>query len=294
MGIVAYWADQGRVTGGGPSDPKAYMAWRAAGNQPYSMKLDDDSQWYSYQRIEPFASIFGAAADMVELGQTNTSEETVGRAMSMIKDNLTNKTYMLGIENMLKAWADPKRYGENWIETLAGSSIPAFVGGIARANDPINRRQSGAAEAIMARIPGQREKLEPRYTITGKVSERDHPILSAITPFSPVDTKPENVVEGELARLGRLGYSIPDLPRRTKRIRTGLNAKADEMTQDEYAILMSWTRQANDILAPMISSPSWNTMDDDTKLDVIRSVFDKMRRPGHIEVSSSMKNRLLN
>jgi len=293
MGIMAYYADQGRVTGGGPSDPRAYAAWRAAGNQPYSLRLTPDSKrWYSYQRIEPFASVMGAAADFVELGHTKKTGEAFKRSLSLIKDNLTNKTYMMGAENVLKAWADPERYGENWLESIVGSAIPASVSAVARVGDPINRSQVGPREAVMNRIPGLRQKLEPKYTITGDVSKRDHPVLSAVTPFSPVDLKPEKVVEAEMARLAQLGYSIPGLPRRTKKINRDPLAKSDNMNAAEYAVLMDWTRKATRILEPMISSPSWKKLDEQDQADIIKDVYEKMREPGSYDVLARMRERL--
>ena len=56
---------RGEISGAGPTDPQQRAAMLANGWQPYSVKIGDT--WYSYRRLDPFASILGPTADLVEL-----------------------------------------------------------------------------------------------------------------------------------------------------------------------------------------------------------------------------------
>src|SRR5262249_7437829 len=53
-------AEKGLMTGNGPRDPQERAAWLME-HQPYSVRIGDG--WYSYQRLEPYATWMGIAAD---------------------------------------------------------------------------------------------------------------------------------------------------------------------------------------------------------------------------------------
>ncbi|KKL69872.1 hypothetical protein LCGC14_2110570, partial [marine sediment metagenome] len=62
VGMLAY---AGQVTGGGPTDPGLRRTLMLTGWQPYSIKIPGG--WIEYNRLEPLGSIFGMAADFVEI-----------------------------------------------------------------------------------------------------------------------------------------------------------------------------------------------------------------------------------
>jgi len=59
---IAELAQQGHITGSAPSDKGKAAMMRANGWQPYSIKWGD--KYYSYLRMDPFASTMGVAADL--------------------------------------------------------------------------------------------------------------------------------------------------------------------------------------------------------------------------------------
>ena len=75
------------------SQQKAAML--AQGWQPYSINVG--GKWYSYRRLDPFASLFGPVADFVELGKQipATDGDKIGAAVvASLANNLINKTYL--------------------------------------------------------------------------------------------------------------------------------------------------------------------------------------------------------
>ncbi len=284
----------GRATGGGPSDPDDYRKWIEAGNQPYSFKVGDT--WVSYQRIEPFASIFGMAADVAETAQA-PSDQALDRAFAAVKDNLANKTFLLGVENLSKAWANPKRYGTTFVKSFASSMIPAgsLLGAAARATDPVQRMTAGdsAGESILNaaknRIPGARQTLEPRYSVTGKPIVDEYNTFNALLPFSlaPATADPVDV---ELNRLASMGYKVPN-PQDRKRHIPGEQSK-QRATRAEYAIFHRSNRAAADAVRGIITDPSWANLDPQTQSNIIMSIYKKYGAVASATVRGEMYRRI--
>ena len=168
--MVANLAQQGLVTGGPPSDRNKGGLMRANGWQPYSIKIGD--RYYSYLRLDPFASTLGVAADLAtaEEGMTDNEREH-GAALltvSIIK-NLASKTWLSGITDAITAMEDPERYGGSFIKRLAGSAaVPTGVAQVSRTIDPTFRDSTDSSEYIQSRIPGMSSKLDPRRDVWGR------------------------------------------------------------------------------------------------------------------------------
>lgn len=163
--VVSMAAD-GRITGGGIRNPERRSVMRAAGWQPYSIKIGD--KYYSYARIEPISIIVGLAADYVELDGIIDKQDAASKIALAISQNLTNKTFMRGISDLIKAVSEPERYGERWVTSLSGTLIPTGVASIARVNDPVLRRPQGFVEALQARTPGLSQDISPMRDIWGE------------------------------------------------------------------------------------------------------------------------------
>lgn len=111
--------------GGGPSDPKLRANLERQGWQPYSIKFGDT--YVSIKRLEPFSTIIGLSADLVEIAtqgdETKTAEAAAALGMAFSK-NVTSKTWMTGLSNLLEAVENPDRYGAKTIESLVRTVIP--------------------------------------------------------------------------------------------------------------------------------------------------------------------------
>ena len=135
--IAADLADQGVITGGGPSDAGERGVW-LEDHQPYSVNVG--GQWISYNRLDPLSMQIGAVADFVDLAKrAGTSDVELDKRAAQIVGGisryLTSTTWLSGPVSWLMAFADPERYGSGPIEQLAGSVVPAAVGQAARMLD---------------------------------------------------------------------------------------------------------------------------------------------------------------
>jgi predicted kinase len=165
--FAVYLAAQGLLTGGGPDDPRERALLYATGWQPYAFKIG--KEYYSFQRFEPLSTLLGVAADAYELYGKATEEDEANVAALMVGSiarNLTNKTFLRGVSEMVEAWQDPERYGYQWWKNMSGTVVPTAVAQAARANDPYLREARTVLDNIKSRIPGLRETLKKRYEMT--------------------------------------------------------------------------------------------------------------------------------
>jgi len=190
-GVATYVLD-GEITSGGPADPERRKALLATGWQPYSFKVGDT--YYSYRRIEPLATSLGTVADAIELMKERPQDEQqwknfAKQAASAVTKNLTDKSFLRGIDEFTDFLHDPGRFGEKFIGSLLGGFVPGAVATVARAADPYLRQPDTIAERVKERIPGLREQLPPKRDIRGK------PVPAIGTPLeraiSPVPTSKE-------------------------------------------------------------------------------------------------------
>ena len=77
-GMIA--AMNGTITGSGPEDYKQLQLKKQTGWQPYSIKVGDE--YISYQRLDPFASVFGLMADLNDI-MVRGDEKTKDSAESL-------------------------------------------------------------------------------------------------------------------------------------------------------------------------------------------------------------------
>lgn len=162
------------ITGGGPGDPELREAKRRAGWLPYSIKVG--GQYVSYNRLDPFGSIVGMAADAAEMwnhiqgeGSERDREKMATMVIASLAKNLVNKTYMEGFARIVDVIHDPQRYGEGWMKQFLGSFVPSGVAHLERLTDPTISETQGVLDAIKARIPGLSQALPPKRNLWGEV-----------------------------------------------------------------------------------------------------------------------------
>lgn len=168
--MMAELAGKGIITGSPPTDDNKRRLMEANGWQPYSVKIGDT--YYSYKRLDPFALTIGAAADMATLSEGLTDgelDDKAGIAVASIIGNLSNKTWLSGVSDLLAAADDPERYGSAFIKRLAGSvSVPTGVAQFTRTMDPTARETPDVASAVQNRIPGLSDNLLPKRDVWGR------------------------------------------------------------------------------------------------------------------------------
>lgn len=168
---VAALVSEGRITGGGPTDPgerrTLAMALTGTPNYPsYSFKIGGD--YYSFGRAEPLGIMLGMTADFVELNRLNDYDELPARFLASFRKNFGDKTWVSGVTALFKAYSDEERYGKAWALKTIASALPNVLAVSARAIDPTRRLPNTPGEAFEARIPGMTDDVPAAIDLWGK------------------------------------------------------------------------------------------------------------------------------
>lgn len=154
----------GYITGSSPKD----------GRPAFSIKIGDE--WYSYQRVEPLATVFGMAVDTSDIirkykEDKNPDKEAtkyLGAYAKAIQANIFEKSFMEGLSKALFAMFDPERYGSGFLNQYANAVVPAIAATTAKVLSPTEREANTFIERAQSRIPGMREELPVKFTKTGE------------------------------------------------------------------------------------------------------------------------------
>lgn len=169
MAISAMMAAEGKITGGGPVDKNLKSLYYDTGWQPYSIKVGD--QYISYARLEPLGTLLGVASDFAEISGEMDQEDADKLATHLamaVAQNVTSKTFLRGISELIQGLDDPVRYGGRYFQNLMGTMVPTGVAQVARINDPVLREVSSVRDKIRSRIPGFSKTLPPRRNLWGE------------------------------------------------------------------------------------------------------------------------------
>jgi hypothetical protein len=282
-GMAMAYAMDGSITGSGPADPGQKNVLRAQGWRPYSIKIGDT--YYSYQRIEPLSTLFGAAADIVNLNkdakikgplEEGYAAEKINQLIATATNNVTNKAWMQSLSSAIEAYNDPDGKGQGFINLMAGSTVPGVFAFEARSQDPYARDVKTPTDAILNRIHGMSQTLPYKRDIYGKAIKTDKPSFFG----SPIATSPvsQNLVRNEIARLG-MAIRPPE--------RSALGVKLTPQQFDQYQL------NANRILMPMlrnrISATDWPAMNDELKKVLIKNMFNVARSTAAVQTLAQNK-----
>ena len=299
-------AKLGGITGGGPVNYADRQNLLATGWRPYSVKIGDN--YMQLQRIEPFGTVLGLAGDAAELG---ASDKKMDKAIAMVKDNMTDKSFLYGLESFAKAFSNPDQFGSIYYRQMAGSIVPTFFAKAAQAVDPYQRVQepggaeAGIPDALAYRIPGVSRALPARTTAMGEKAERwgalggegiaakTFEAFQSVTSPIPVSLDRANTeVEKELNRLRGYRGIPPTPPRRTKQVNLkGVTGENVKLTDAEYAVYDKFHQRAKQHLAQMISSAQWERIPDQLKAEMMRSTYQKYRSAANKEITASIRRR---
>lgn len=269
--MVAEMAANGQITGNGPADEKSRALLLADGWQPYSIKVGDT--YVSYQRLDPFASTLGVVAGMVELQDHMTEkqkEDVPLLVTASIMQNLSSKTWLAGLGDLVDAVNDPGRYANSWLKRTAGSlAVPAGVAQIARTIDPTLREADSIMDAVRRRVPGLSKSLPEQRDVWGSPVTSEGGIGPDI--LSPVwlSTRRNDPVNNALLNQG---LTVPEFQRRDM-------TPADYGRFREEAGAMTYNG-----VADLLASPGWSALPLDDRQDAIRSLTTKARKQAKIRM----------
>jgi len=260
-------AAEGTITGGGPTDPKQRGALYLTGWQPYSVKIDDS--YYAYSRLEPLGILLGYAADAANIAEkTNKAEadEIGALVLASVTKNLTSKTWLKGLSDLVSAIEDPERYGDKWVQSYAGTVIPTGVAQYARVKDPILRQTDTVLEKVKSRIPGVSKSLLPRRNFYGEPIKLEGGVGPDIISPVYINHKKNDKLAEELVRL----EYYPSLPRK--------KIGSVDLTPDQYDELAEKSgKVTKKILNSFIQSPKYANLPDQAKVDAVKMIIEKVR-----------------
>ncbi|PAL24541.1 thermonuclease family protein [Sphingopyxis sp. GW247-27LB] len=263
--LFAYLAEQGYITGSAPRDRNKRALMMADGWQPYSVKIGD--KFYSYQRLDPFALTVGAAADMATLGEgMSEGQKAKGAALvwASIMGNLSNKTWLAGVSDIVAAIDDPERYGGNFIDRFAGSAtVPTGVAQVARTVDPAMRETESTLDYVQSRVPGLSDNLLPKRDVWGRPIEKEGGVGPDI--MSPIWT---STAKADPATWEAIRLDAP----------INLPADDDNMTpeqMDRWRMLSGQT--AHQWVSELIKQPGYREQDAEGQRKAIAHVMKEAR-----------------
>lgn len=302
------WANDGAISGAGPTDNTEREALMRSGWQPHSIYAN--GKWFSYNRADPFGATMGFAASITEavnrgeIDQEDADEwqEVTAMSIAAVSQVVINKTYMEGMSNFVEMMSDPKRHSESYINNLVGSFTPyaALSSAVETAVDPTQREVGSPWEAVEARIAGLSEKLPPRRNLWGEPIKAESGMGKVYDFMSPVAVREQDVapVDREIVRLG-------GGPQRIKKRGTfdgvPVSFKQYPEIYDEYVRLSgnglknpAWDTGAKDYLNAVVSgkhpmSVVWDILPDEKRRDFIESTVRDYRGMAQRQIMADPK-----
>jgi len=209
------------ISGGGPRDPDKRKRLEETGWQPYSIKIGD--KYYSYQRLDPFATIIGIYADTLDLqqeGEFNVSEEGIQKALitlfSVIQRNIVNKSYLTGVEQFSAALSDTTGTKiQRWIgSTSSNLFIPwsAFmrttVGGVTGQimDDHEVKMVRNMGDYWLRNIPVAQGRLDPKRNLLGEAQE--YGVGNLYRAFMPINVREYDDSDDVMQEIARLSHGF--------------------------------------------------------------------------------------
>lgn len=234
-------AQNGGYTGGGPKDP-ASLAWLISkGWKPYSrvsVNADGSKRYTPYGRLDPLGLVMGIAADFVDIsshpdrvvggshnGDLNMEGLFASGAIALAK-NVTNKTFLMGLNNAISAANDPEQKMAHFAASEMGASIP-FSAMLKQANPDDHLREARSIlDGAMQRMPGYSTTLAPRYDMLSE-PQLVHKGIWATGHFDNVDSELERLISSTGKAIGNVGTSMNGVDLRDVKLadgRTGYQA----------------------------------------------------------------------
>lgn len=284
------------LSGNGPSDFRKRADLQASGWRPNAVRVGD--RWITYRGLDPFAITAGTIASLVENTGDHGDDEWGDIATNMIfetADNLTDQTWLSGLNSLVQAVNDPERYADSFAaRQLTSFVVPAVLRGVNQSQvDPVLRSTRGDTfserleNTIRASVPGLSSDLVARHDVYGRVIEREGsagPDLLSPLFESTIDTDPVIV---EVGRLGELTTSaVIGLPGRSVSVTQPDGSRRretlDEARYQEY-LRVSGTFILED-LREFMDSPDYQEMGDADRLDEIRDIRTAAREDAREEL----------
>jgi hypothetical protein len=155
-----------------PKDEKGKVIAGVNTTPPLSIRIPGTDEYIQLNRVDPMGAIISlgsAAANAYKMsmqrGDTKKAQQAWDIFLASMFSMVADRSGFRGLLDFLTAAQggtagnQPDAWSK-WAEKLGGTlAVPNVVASWARTRDPVIRRAEGLIEQIMARVPGEREKL---------------------------------------------------------------------------------------------------------------------------------------
>lgn len=242
-GALSYYASNNKdfITGGGPRNREERRALEATGWQPYSFVTTDDEgnkTYYSYQRVDPFATMIGIVADIAEYADMNPdSEDSLAETMSglayTVAENMTDKSFLRGLNNVLQIFSEPETYIPKTLKDIgSGLAVPMFLDKIKNTEGEILIRENRSiVDSIMRKLPIAEENVPPKRTFLGEAVYKQNPfgVAGMANPIY-ISSQRNDIVDAKIEEM-LYAFSMPStnyINHRDTDMRTFYNEKGHQ------------------------------------------------------------------
>lgn len=272
-------AESGMITGHYSTDPATRNRQMASKIPEMSIRIGD--RWVSYNRVEPFSTVFGLVLDSMNAlkeGRMKGEDPAIGDIAKIVGNNLLNKTFTEGLGNAMLAIQEPERYLESYLVSLTNPIIPAVVNQAARIADGLERETKDTSltnwilNSLTARIPVLREELPVRTNLAGQERE----LSGTLTGIQnvPVNTDEVNkLFANPYLSVGRMQRKVGGL----------------ELDLEQFAELETRTGQTiNQVLTQIAANPGFQAMPQSIQADFVKGLITDIRTQERLRTLSSL------
>lgn len=193
----------GRSTWAEPTDEKKRAAFRAAGMQPYSIKVGD--QWVAYNNLPPAISFplafVSAINDAVENKKiTDDDLDVILSAVAKSGNFFADKSYLKNIGDLVSTAKGSPETMSRFISNYPQQLVPyrALLGWMARITDPYQRKVDTngnllekQVQQLMMQLPFLSQQTPARTDQFGEPIPANNKEFNAFSPLNVTKEKPE-------------------------------------------------------------------------------------------------------
>jgi hypothetical protein len=231
---------QDRLTWAEPTNAKQKAEFRAAGRQPYSIKIGDN--WVSYSKIHPAIAFNFALISAIDDGLKNkrlTESDAENLLSSFAKwgNFIADQSYLKNIGDFVAATKGDLGGYTKLFSNYPQQLVPfrALLSWVERLTDPVQRQVDPEGsildrqmEQFMTQIPGLAQKVQPRKGPLGEPIENQNRFLNAFSP-NRITT-----VEPSYESIFQLKEQKRDLDRLKRDLRDSIRKEIQKSIQFNY------------------------------------------------------------
>jgi hypothetical protein len=194
---------QDRLTWAEPTNAKRKAEFRAAGRQPYSVKVGD--KWISYSKLHPAMAfnlaLVSALDDSIKNQKLSEDEaDTILSTFAKFGNFLVDQSYLRNMGDFLGAVKGDEEKFTSYFANYPQQLIPfkSLMGWITRIIDPVQRKidtdgtlLEKQMQQVMLNIPGLSENVPAREDQFGAPIPNQNRIFNALSPNRMTTERPE-------------------------------------------------------------------------------------------------------